>query len=579
MLDAWATTTTQPGEVPGDTAVEQHQSARPLSKKGGLRMAVKKLKAARATVCGNSHGLVGAAVVLSLLAVLSMLTGCGAAHRASATKDFAAITVPTGIPTPAQATLRHGSYTQTRSGLHIRVELLHRIALGDISGAAAPDTAALVQTSLNLDSASAALRFLSVIVLRSAPHNRPRQWQSAPIVSNALPLGAGARLKSIAVKPAELLHGPTLRVSSTQIIVGYELPDSEHVEQMQPRRLTATLVGNTLVPLEDVSTHEHSMYRVAAPTVLALSALGGKDHQPDGAGETHVHGFVAYGGNQRYAISVQKGYQLRIDTAASSPSSSQQLRLSVSGDDGTVLQNAGRSASNYSSPVPSTQNYQLEVFSATADPASYILTVNVTAPSPSPSSGKILPERATSGKILHLTFDDGPNPRFTGQILDVLAKYGAKATFFVVGKNVVEHPEWIERELQSGHTVANHSYSHPRLTNISQQAFDAEIDQTAQAIGPHGAKCLRPPYGAVDAQVRTRAADKGLAVVLWDVDTQDWRRGPPEQIAQSVIDGAETGNIILMHDGGGNRDNTVKALDIALAKLSAQGWSFQPICT
>ncbi len=562
-------------------------------------MAVKKLRAARATraiarCSSNGHGLIGAVVVLSLLAVLSMLavlfmlTGCGTAHSAGATNDFAAITVPTGIPTPSRATLRHGSYTQTRSGLHTHVELLHPIAMSDTNGDAVPDIAALVQTSLSLDSASAALRFLSVVVLHSTSHNASQNashnWQSTPVASNALPLGAGAQLKSIRVKPAELLRrsklrgGSQLRVSPAQIIVGYERPDNEHAEQMQPRRLTATLVGNALVPLEDVPTHARSTYQVAAPTVLTLSARGTKDQQPDDTGETRMRGLVAYGGKQRYAISVRKGYQLRIDTTSSSPSSSQQLRLSVNGADGTVLQNAGRSASNYSSPVPSTQNYQLEVSSATADPISYTLTVSVTAPPSSPSASK-LPGRVTSGKILHLTFDDGPNPRFTGQILEVLAKYDAKATFFVVGKNVVAHPEWIERELQAGHTVANHSYSHSRLTNISQQAFDAEIDQAAQAIGPHQANCLRPPYGAVDAQVRARAADKGLTVVLWDVDTKDWRQGPPEQIAQAVIDGAETGNIILMHDGGGNRDNTVKALDIALAKLSAQGWSFQPICT
>lgn len=568
----------------------------PLGKEGGLRMAVKKLRATRAIARGssNGHGLIGAVVVLSLLAVLPMLavlfmlTGCGTAHSAGATNDFAAITVPTGIPTPARATLHHGSYAQTRSGLHTHVELLHPIAMSDINGDAVPDTAAFVQTSLSLDSASAALRFLSVVVLHSTSHNASQNashnWQSTPVASNSLPLGAGAQLKSIRVKPAELLRrsklrgGPQLRVSPAQIIVGYERPDNEHAEQMQPRRLTATLVGNALVPLEDVPTHARSTYQVAAPTVLTLSALGAKDQQPDGTGETRMRGFVAYGGTQRYAISVQKGYQLQIDTASSASSSSQQLRLSVNGADGTVLQNAGRSASNYSSSVPSTQNYQLEVSSATADPISYTLTVSVTAPPSSPSASK-LPGRVTSGKILHLTFDDGPNPRFTGQILEVLAKYGAKATFFVVGKNVVAHPEWIERELQAGHTVANHSYSHPRLTNISQQAFDAEIDQTAQAIGPRQANCLRPPYGAVDAQVRARAADKGLTVVLWDVDTKDWRQGPAEQIAQAVVDGAETGNIILMHDGGGNRDNTVKALDIALAKLSAQGWSFQPICT
>ncbi|MGH3802060.1 MAG: polysaccharide deacetylase family protein, partial [Pseudonocardiaceae bacterium] len=147
------------------------------------------------------------------------------------------------------------------------------------------------------------------------------------------------------------------------------------------------------------------------------------------------------------------------------------------------------------------------------------------------------------------------------------------------GENEERFGEQKHSELEAGHAVANHSYNHRKLSNVSQQVFDSEVDRTQNAIGPRAAKCLRPPYGALNTEVRERAAAKGLSTVLWDVDTLDWKRGPVTEIVDRVKSHAETGTIVLMHDGGGNRSQTLKALEIVLRDMTAEGWSFASLCS
>ena len=195
-------------------------------------------------------------------------------------------------------------------------------------------------------------------------------------------------------------------------------------------------------------------------------------------------------------------------------------------------------------------------------------------PAPDP-----VPPAEESGSVVYLTFDDGPHPTYTPQVLDILARHGARATFFVLGSLAEAHPELIGRLVTGGHTVASHTWNHENLAGMPRASFDDTIGRTQTALGDRGVPCLRPPYGSVDAFTREWAASAGLALVLWTVDTNDWRRPGAEVIADRITRGASDEAVILMHDGGGNRSQTVQALEIALGRLSDRGLSFEPVCS
>jgi peptidoglycan-N-acetylglucosamine deacetylase len=186
---------------------------------------------------------------------------------------------------------------------------------------------------------------------------------------------------------------------------------------------------------------------------------------------------------------------------------------------------------------------------------------------------------ASGDRVIHLTYDDGPDGS-TPQILDLLARYDARATFFVIGQRVPGNRAMAQRIVDEGHRIGNHSWSHPSLAGASRDVFDAQMRQTQQAIESATGRrptCMRPPYGAMDGDTRARAADHGLRVELWDIDTNDWRRPGGDVIAQRVVDNARPGAIVLLHDGGASNEQTVAATERLLAQLSAQGYSFAPV--
>ena len=197
-----------------------------------------------------------------------------------------------------------------------------------------------------------------------------------------------------------------------------------------------------------------------------------------------------------------------------------------------------------------------------------------------------LPSYTPEGSpILYLTFDDGPSP-YTSQVLDLLAEFNAKATFFVIGEQAQARPDLIRAAAAAGHYIANHTLDHADLSTLGYEGFFREVEQTRQillaAAGDlftidRDVHYLRPPYGATDAFTRQYAADLGYAVVLWTVDPQDWRRLGAAQIAAHIIAHAGPGSIVLMHDGGGDRSQTVAALRTVLETFSAQGYSFRTI--
>jgi peptidoglycan/xylan/chitin deacetylase (PgdA/CDA1 family) len=188
---------------------------------------------------------------------------------------------------------------------------------------------------------------------------------------------------------------------------------------------------------------------------------------------------------------------------------------------------------------------------------------------PAPA-GSNTPSKTSSGKaiVIFLTFDDGPDPTWTPAVLRILAKHGAKATFFELGRMIQAHPGLRERVLAGGNTIGNHSISHPRLTKGSAARRHHEIFD-----GPKS-RCFRPPYGATNAKVRADIKAAGMIQVLWNVDPRDWARPGTSAILHRILDHAPRRNIVLMHDGGGNRSQTVAALDKVLPILKAQGYSF-----
>jgi peptidoglycan/xylan/chitin deacetylase (PgdA/CDA1 family) len=183
--------------------------------------------------------------------------------------------------------------------------------------------------------------------------------------------------------------------------------------------------------------------------------------------------------------------------------------------------------------------------------------------------------------VVYLTFDDGPTPAYTPPILALLARYQARATFFVIGRNAAAHPELVRQEHAAGHGVGNHTWNHRRLTDLGGGRLEAEVDATSAVIGRATGtpvRCLRPPYATVDAAGAARARARGLRLVLWDVDSNDWRRPGAAAIAGRVLGQVGSGDVVLLHDGGGNRTQTVAALEQVLASLSARGFRFSALC-
>jgi peptidoglycan/xylan/chitin deacetylase (PgdA/CDA1 family) len=171
-------------------------------------------------------------------------------------------------------------------------------------------------------------------------------------------------------------------------------------------------------------------------------------------------------------------------------------------------------------------------------------------------------------KVLFFSFDDGPDPYWTPKVLQVLAKHGAHATFFELGSMQTAHPGLREQVLAAGNTIGSHSVTHPQLTAISPERRHHEIFD-----GPKS-NCFRPPYGASNPKVRADIKAAGMVQVLWDVDPRDWARPGTSAILHNILTHAHNHNIVLMHDGGGDRSQTVAALDLILPLLKSQGYSF-----
>ena len=179
-----------------------------------------------------------------------------------------------------------------------------------------------------------------------------------------------------------------------------------------------------------------------------------------------------------------------------------------------------------------------------------------------------------------LTFDDGPSPLFTPKILALLKQYQAHATFFVLGRKVEKYPGLVQAELQAGHEVGNHSFSHPYLTESSQFTREKELERTDMALDllgcPKKGRLIRPPFSAFDDRLTTYIAHKQQHLALWSIDSGDWQGLGSEAIVKNVLTRVKNGSIVIFHDSDekdqADRTPTVEALEVILPALKAEGY-------
>ncbi|MDW0115086.1 polysaccharide deacetylase family protein [Sporosarcina saromensis] len=187
----------------------------------------------------------------------------------------------------------------------------------------------------------------------------------------------------------------------------------------------------------------------------------------------------------------------------------------------------------------------------------------------------------TDQKRIALTFDDGPDPRFSNDVLDVLKQYNVPATFFVLGSKAVANADIVKRMQNDGHVIGNHTYSHPNLVIESDlQTLEREVTRTEDALNGiigYRTELFRPPYGFLYNELVEKLGEINNYVIGWSVDSLDWQEDPPEVITSRVVGNIQPGSIILMHDGSepsGDRTNTIKSLRQIIPALQEQGYEF-----
>lgn len=187
----------------------------------------------------------------------------------------------------------------------------------------------------------------------------------------------------------------------------------------------------------------------------------------------------------------------------------------------------------------------------------------------------------TKAKLVALTFDDGPDPLYTKEIMAVLKQYQIPATFFVVGEIAKEHPEILRQEVAEGHELANHTYTHIKMLDMAQAPDQKEMLQEISAtndflesITGKKIKFFRPPWGKYTPEQQELIQSLGMEIVLWNICVENSHATTPEKMADRVIKAAKPNMIILAHDGRLDRSRTVAALPLIIESLQNQNYTF-----
>lgn len=185
------------------------------------------------------------------------------------------------------------------------------------------------------------------------------------------------------------------------------------------------------------------------------------------------------------------------------------------------------------------------------------------------------------GKFVALTFDDGPS-QYTDDIVDILNFFQVKATFFMIAPQIIEDFALVKEMKADGMRIGAHTRTHKHLRELPLAAKTDEvagsIDDINNALGPGTVRCFRPPYREFDQQVVDLVAKKKAAMALWSIDTGDWEKPSWTTLVSRVLGGVRDRSVILMHDGGGNRTETILALPWILQGLKDQGFTVVPVC-
>jgi peptidoglycan/xylan/chitin deacetylase (PgdA/CDA1 family) len=190
---------------------------------------------------------------------------------------------------------------------------------------------------------------------------------------------------------------------------------------------------------------------------------------------------------------------------------------------------------------------------------------------------QFLLQSSSGEKKVALTFDDGPDDKFTPQVLNVLKKYNVRATFFILGSRAEKYPYLVKRMVNEGHVIGNHSYNHAYLPKLSYDKFQFQVKKTDDIIARltgYSPKFLRPPYGEISESQLQWTASRHMLVVNWNVDSQDWRQINAQQVIMNVMKDVKPGSVILQHSGGGEGQDlsgTVQALPVIIEQIRAKG--------
>jgi peptidoglycan/xylan/chitin deacetylase (PgdA/CDA1 family) len=195
-------------------------------------------------------------------------------------------------------------------------------------------------------------------------------------------------------------------------------------------------------------------------------------------------------------------------------------------------------------------------------------------PTPTPTEPPITFNSVhVDGPYIALTFDDGPNATLTPKLLDLLAARHLKATFFVVGQNAADHPDILKRAVREGHEIGNHSWSHPNLGKMSDEAVRRELQKTDDAITAATGKrptLMRPPYGSLTPRQKKWIHEEfGYRIIIWDVDPLDWKRPGPSVVTARILKETHAGSIVLSHD---IHPPTIEAMPATFDQLIKKGF-------
>ncbi len=474
------------------------------------------------------------AVAAAAVAVALLAAACTIDDRKVQLNEAELLSGTYTIDPVGSVTLANGSATVDLEGTDVRVEVVPPIVRGDFDGDRLDDAALVVDLLGEMGNMGTWLLLV-------------RNGFGTAEPTPAVPLGENVLLEEISAEDGQL----RLQMLDRSDAASIDTVDRRSV------RTYAVVDGQTVVTGEEI-TYFADMPPAGEELEPQHIQLSGATPRTSSAS-----GHLEPDQQVRYDVSVSAGE--RLDLGLQAPLGT---FLTVFAGDDEIIGPSGAVAAQVASPTP--RDLTVRVRNVALQPVDFRLDVEVSRKPPDPPP--------VEHKVAYLTFDDGPHPTYTPQVLDVLRKHGAKATFFVLGSQAQAHPELIDRIAAEGHAIANHTWDHPDLVSKSDQQFADQVIRTQTLLGSRATSCLRPPYGSVDETVRKRAEDAGMRIVLWTADTNDWRLPGASTIARRIVAGLHDGANILMHDGGGDRSQTVAGLEQALAELEGSGWRFKPAC-